>query len=268
MNEPLIIESRDAGDNTAEAPATERETREHLLLRAKRNMAPILKDFVQNPDRAQGRRGGPLSQFVKNGDLRGLRAFLFLHAIISSGEGRNGWSTTLPLSVWARAFDTTTAAEPRSASTAATKILSRLEERRLVLRQRAGRERKITVTLLRPDGSGLEYTRPDGSGPNRFLQLSNAYWTEGWYASLDLPATAMLMVALHEKPGFELPTEKVPYWYGWSADTAERGLRTLREHGLITMVKRIKKAPLAPAGIAEVNSYTLSEPFGRKKATD
>jgi len=90
-----------------------------------------------------------------------------------------------------------------------------------------GRERKIRVTLLREDGSGQPYTRPGKGNTDRFLRLSHRFWLDGWYEKVDLPATAMLLVALHEKLNFELPTERVPDWYGWSADTAERGLATL-----------------------------------------
>ena len=195
---------------------------------------------------------------------------LFLHAIISSGGGDNGWSTTLSVSVWARVFDTTKTASGRSSSTSATKILTRLVNRKLVDRTRTGRARKITVTLLRPDGSGDPYTRPDGK-VDKFIKLSNNFWIDGWHETLDMAATAMLLVALHEKPGFELPTEHMPAWYGWSADTAERGLKTLREKGLLVVDKRTKKAPLSPTGATEVNISTLvgtfaHEPAGRKKA--
>jgi hypothetical protein len=112
-----------------EAPADEKTTREHLLTRSNRDSAPIYKGFVQNPDKRLTDRSAPLSEFVRNGDLRGLRALLFLHAMISSGKGDNGWSTTLPLAVWARVFDTTKTADNRSASTAATKVLTRLVDR-------------------------------------------------------------------------------------------------------------------------------------------
>lgn len=83
---------------------------------------------------------------------------------------------------------------------------------------------------------------------------------------MDLPATAMLLVALHEKPSFELPTERTPAWYGWSADTAERGLRALEDVGLITKTTRVKKAPLSPTGQTRVNIYTLKPPFAPSKA--
>lgn len=251
-----------------EDPADEHETRAYLIERSNRPFAPILKAFVQNPDRKLKDRSAPLALFVRNGDLRGLRALLFLHAIISSGDGDNGWSTTLPLATWARAFDTTTGADRRSASTAATKVLTRLTSRKLIRRARAGRARQVTVTLLRPDGSGAEYTRPDGTS-DRFLKLDNRFWTERWYQRLDLPATAMLLVALHEKPIFELPTEHMPEWYGFSADTAERGLKRLRDLDLIKVHTRTKKAPLAPTGATQVNVYTLAPPFtpGRASTT-
>lgn len=56
-----------------------------------------------------------------------------------------------------------------------------------------------------PAGSATSNTVAD-----RFLKLPNAYWTDGWCDKLGLPALAMLLVALAEKHGFELPTEKVP----------------------------------------------------------
>lgn len=246
-------------------PANEDETRSFLLTRSKRTNAPLPKYFIQNPDRKLTQRSAPLAEFVRNGDLRGLRALLFLHAIISNGDGDNGWSTTLPLAVWARVFDTTKTASGRSSSTSATKILTRLVDRDLVSRARTGRARTITVTLLRPDGSGAPFTRPDGK-VDKFIKLSNKFWTEGWHEKLDMAATAMLLVALHEKPGFELPTERMPAWYGWSADTAERGLKTLRDAGLLLVDKRIKKAPLSPTGATEVNIYTLGGAFAQGPA--
>jgi len=255
-----------AGATGDETPANEDETRAYLLKRSKRNNAPIPKYFVQNPDRKLKDRSAPLAEFVRNGDVRGLRAFLFLHAIISSGEGENGWSTTLPLSVWARVFDTTKTATGSSSSTSATKVLTRLVERKLIMRARTGRERKVTLTLLRPDGSSDPYTRPDGK-IDKFLKLTNKYWTDGWYDKLDLPATAMLLVALHEKPGFELATAKVPKWYGWSADTAERGLKTLRDLEILEVRTRIKKTPVSPTGATEVNVYTLTGVFAHDVAS-
>ncbi len=163
-----------------------------------------------------------------------------------------------PIAVWARVFGLTATTTPESASSAATKVLRRLEDKKLITRERSGRERKIRVTLMREDCSGKPYTRPLGDTvTERYLSLSNRYWLEGWHTRLDLPATAMLLVSLHEPSQFVLPTERVPEWYGWSADTAERGLATLNELGIITTTSRLKKAPLSPLGQTKINQYTL-----------
>ncbi|HEX6525718.1 MAG TPA: hypothetical protein VF070_37750 [Streptosporangiaceae bacterium] len=259
--------------NGDEPAATEDETRAALLARSKRDFAPINKLFVQAAPGSTCRHG-PLATFVRNGDLRGLRAYLLLLGITSSGDSQDGWSTTLPIGVWARAFGTTvgtttgTTPTPASAATAVSKILARLEQRHLITRERHGRERKIRVTLLREDGSGQAYTRPGKGNSDRFLRLQHSFWRDGWYDNLDLPATAMLLVALHEKHNFELPTERVPEWYGWSADTAERGLATLEQLDLLTHTIRLKKAPLSPTGLTKVNRYLLHPPFGQYTAED
>lgn len=250
-----------------ESPATEAETREHLLTRQRRQMAPVLNAFVQNPDRTADDRRGPLSTFVSNRDLRGLQAFLFAVAVTSNDTGSDGWSTTLSIPVWARALDFTRGASAASAATAVSKVFGRLEDRNLIERERHGRERKIRVTLFREDGSGQSYTRPGRGNNDKFLQLPYAYWLDGWFQKLDLPATAMLLVSLHAKPSFTLASERMPSWYGWSADTAERGFATLVKHGLIDKTSRLKKAPLSPTGLTRENVYTLIGPFARAKAS-
>lgn len=120
------------------------------------------------------------------------------------------------------------------------------------------------MILLREDGSRQPYTRPDGkTKADRFVKLSNSFWLDGWCDQLRLPGIAMLLVALHEKPGFTLPTEKVPQWYGWSADTAERGLAELVDHDLLYKTSRRRKEPLSPSGWGVVNHYYLQPPSAR-----
>jgi hypothetical protein len=250
-----------------DSPATEDETRAVLLDRSRRGFAPVNKLFVQAAPGSASRHG-PLATFVHNRDLRGLHAYLLLLGITSSGDSQDGWSTTLPIGVWARAFDTTRDATPASAASAVSKILTRLEQRNLITRQRHGRERKIRVTLLREDGTGQPYTRPGKGNTDRFLRLPHAFWRDGWHERLDLSATAMLLVALHAKNNFELPAERVPGWYGWSGDTAERGLATLEQAGLLTHTTRLKKAPLSPTGLTKVNRYLLHEPFSQLTIDD
>ncbi len=247
----------------ADNPVGVAATRTALIKRSDRSFTPIPKVFIQNPDRtAAPDRRGPLADFVHRGDKRGLLAFLLLHTIISSGDHEDGWSTTLHLQVWARALGTVSTATGASASSAATKTFTRLVDRRLIERRRKGRERKVTITLLSADGSGDAYRRPTGkTRDDRFIRLNHQFWTEAWDERLSLPAIAMLLVALHEKPDFSLPAEKMPAWYGWSADTAERGLRELVKHHLIAMRKEYVIEPLSPTGWSQRNVYTVLEPF-------
>lgn len=73
----------------------------------------------------------------------------------------------------------------------------------------------------------------------------------------------MLLVALHEMPTFARATEHMPQWNGWSADTAERGVRELKDKKLLTVTKQTKKEPLSPTVLSIFNKYTLLAPFDK-----
>lgn len=73
-----------------------RETVETLLARSKRSFVPIDKSFVQLP-RGNEERNSVLARFIRNGDLRGLKAYLLIAASTSSSDENGEWYTTLPL---------------------------------------------------------------------------------------------------------------------------------------------------------------------------
>ncbi|MFP8887834.1 hypothetical protein [Streptomyces mangrovi] len=188
-------------------------------------------------------------------------------AITSNELDVDGWSWTLNSSVWARALGTTQSASPASALTAVTRTFIRLEKRNLITWERIKRSREIKVTLLREDGSGQPYTRPGKDGnTDPYLKLPHAFWKQGHDGQLKLPGLAMLLVASCERPGFKLATERVKDWYGWSADTAERGFKELAAKNLMVIDKKVEKAPEAPAGFTRVNLYTLTAPYAHRSA--
>ena len=160
--------------------------------------------------------------------------------------------------MWARALrHTGVTANEQTVS----KIWRRLDSLGLVSRGKHGR--LADVTLLREDGSGGRYVHPADVG-DPYLQLPVAYWLdedEQWCSTLRLPAKAMLLVALSLRPGFLLPVEKVPDWYGMSADTAQRGLAELVRRGMLNRARVPKKAPLVPQGFTYDNRYTLQGDF-------
>jgi len=240
------------------------KTRLDLLTQSKRAYAPIPNMFVQNPNQNLRDRSALLASFVRRRDIRGLQMYLLLNAIISSGD--KGWYAAKPLEVWARAIGATEFAQGKSANTATSKILGRLAELKLIEKTREGG--MVKVTLLRPDGSGKPYTRPSAGNTDKFFNLSNKYWTEGWHRKLSPAATAMLLVALHEKPGFDLVSERAPAWYGISADTVERGFKELKEHGLLRVVPGYRSESQVEGGIVKFNRYWVQEPFDKPDLFD
>jgi hypothetical protein len=196
-----------------------------LLAQSKRGIVPIRKSFVQQ-GRGDTTRPGPLAQFVKTHDLRGLEAYLLIHALASGGD----YSIQYPSNTWVHALGLNDTGAPASARGAVSKIMKRLADRNLIARERVGRG--LSVTLLNEDGEGAEYEHPHHAN-EQWLRLPYSYWRKGYYKSLSLPAKAMLLIALSLNDEFQLPSERAPRWYGFSSDTAERGLRQLREEGIL-----------------------------------
>jgi hypothetical protein len=72
------------------------------------------------------------------------------------------------------------AATPSSAKAAVSKVIRRLEKRKLVTRVRS--QRLSDLRLLMEDGSGEPYEpRSPERVEDRWLQLPHAYWLEGHY---------------------------------------------------------------------------------------
>ncbi|HEU5062698.1 MAG TPA: hypothetical protein VFT79_06035 [Solirubrobacterales bacterium] len=228
----------------------------HELLRGRgtrRNFVPLARSFLQQPRPGGG--PGPLSRFVVSRRKRALDLYLLIHAVASSPPH----DVTLPAKVWARALDM-----PPSAASAVqiSKTLSWLESERLLESTRVGNLRR--VVLLADDGSGRAYRHP-AAEPAEFrvgyLKLSHDYWLEQWHRSLDLPATAVLLIALSLPDEFRLPQHHGAEWYGISRDTVRRGLHTLQRMGLLSYRKIGKVAPLAPSGMTVDRVYSLTGPL-------
>ncbi|CAN5796961.1 hypothetical protein BH23ACT2_BH23ACT2_07250 [soil metagenome] len=239
--------------------ATSNETVDEIVALSGRPAVPIRTEFLQLRNGDGDEVPGPLSEFVRTGDRRGLVLYLLAVTKASSAP----WDTALPAAVWARALGMDLP-QSNTATSTISKTWRRIEDRGLIARDR--RKRMSAVTLLREDRSGDAYTHP-GTDKDRHLKLPHAFWLEGppggrWFRELDLPQMAMLLISLSRLDDFRLPFESVPEWYGISADTAARGLHGLEAHGLVQIDKNFKKAPLAPAGYTSENRYTLQPPFG------
>lgn len=239
--------------------ATPLDTKKSLLQKAGRSgqAAPVRVAFVQQ-GKGPETRPGPLANLVENHDALGLDLYLLLIAMAS----HTPYSIRRPAAVLARAL----AQEGKSPVGAATisKAWARLEDLRLIRRSRFSKLAEIT--LLREDGSGMNYI-PAGecSPPERYIKLPFSYWYDEWNAKLSLPAKAVLLICLTFKDEFRLPVERGKEWYGVSADSIGRGLDDLRRRRLLLYTDRIKKAPLSPLGFTHDRWYSLQPPFGAPK---
>lgn len=248
-------------DSLPPPPPSAHETVDAMVADAKRTDVPIRLEFARSTSTESAPGPGPLADFVRSGDGRGLVLWM-LALTKASGDD---FTVTLAATVWARAMGFALP-ETKSARTAISKAWMRLERRRLISRERSGRLTR--VALLREDGSGRPYEQTPGAARERYLKVPHAFWLQGpvpgrrWYEALALPEIAMLIIARTMGNRFRLPLESVPDWYGISADSALRGLHGLKDHGLLSIEKNYKKAPLAPQGYTAENLYTLKEPFG------
>jgi hypothetical protein len=215
----------------------------------------VRRAFLQQKTE-QAIRPGPLHKFVKGRDVRGLD--LYLAVLLVAGGAP--YKAIFEASVWARILGIT----GPSRYAAVSRIWKRLAALKLIKRGRAARV--AAVTLLLEDGSGAAYTRPSGDGqPSElYFSIPLEYWTQEWYARLELPAKAMLLIALSLGDGFYLPIERAPQWYGISADTTHRGLTELRQKSLLRREVNYKHAPLTAQGWTVQYHYTLQPPFGPK----
>lgn len=246
-----------------EAPASPLQTRLFLLDRARRGFVPIRHNFVQKPrnDRKpRAPRGSMLGRLVSDHQERALDAFLYLLGVTPGLDDNDA----LAASVWARALSDT----PSSAA-AMSRIWLQLERRNLVERSRHGGHTRIVPR--REDGRA-RYTRPGAAEASKggwprndwYFVLPHEYWNQGWDQRLTLPAKAMLLISLQATSNsttYYLPYDRAPQWYGVSADTAQRGLRALRNEGLLREHFQKITAPLSPTGSTTRTHYTLLGAF-------
>ena len=237
------------------AVASSGDTLRELLLGrgSRRSFVPIARSFLQEPRPGGG--PGPLAHFVRSRRRRALNLYLLMHAVASTPP----YDVSLPARVWARALEM-----PATAGSAVqiSTTISWLEDARLIETSRAGNSRR--VVLLADDGSGRPYLHPATEPPGQrfgYFKLSFDYWLDRWHRSLDLPATAVLLIALSLPDRFLLPQHHGAQWYGISRDTVRRGLLTLQRMGLLSYRTVEKPAPTAPAGVTRDRLYSLTGPL-------
>lgn len=234
--------------------ATAQTTLETMLRKSRREHLPLRRPFVQGGPQNKP-IPGPLARFVRAHDELGFDLCLLSRAVASAAPFEANYDS----GVWARALNLT----GKTAKSKVSRGWNRLEDAKLISRKRKGR--KASITALREDGSGSPYVALTGSATDPYFKLSIAYWLDGWYTRLSLAAKAVLLIALTQKDGFELPSEKASRWYGLSAHTIEKGLFELRDASLLVATTSRRPAPLTGPGYTTVRRYHLRPPFRKPR---
>lgn len=216
---------------------------------------PIRRTFVQQGTQ-RAPKPGPLQAIVTRHDETALDLFLLHRALASSDP----WDVTRDARIWGRALGH--GSDVDGGASIVSKAWRRLdEEYGLVSRERAGRLARITAL----DEGGLReaYTSPAST----YLKLPFEFWTteQAWFHRLGLPAKACLLIGMSLMPPFVLPAERGPQWYGISADTIDRGLRQLRNEGLLSRKITTVENWLSPTGVIPEVRYRLKAPFARRQ---
>jgi hypothetical protein len=238
---------------TSDPHALRDGTVDRLLERSHRTGGvPIRNAFVQQGSQ-RSPRPGRLKDLVSAHDERALDLYLLQRAVASADP----WDVRLDARVWARALGLPAGED--TGAVAVSRTWARLARHGLVKRERAGRLSRVTA--LHESGTGRAYTYPKGNTRRgRYFQIPVEFWLSDkrWYRTLTLAAKAMLLIGSSLKPGFVLPQDQIPAWYGVSTDTGVRGLHELKAKGLLTFTKEDREDLLSPEGYVIQHRYTLA----------
>lgn len=238
------------------------KTVQNMLEQSRRTVGvQIRRDFVQTGPQKKP-IPGVLGTLVKSHNERALDLYL-LHRLCAVSDP---WDVKKPSILWARALGLSMeGSNPNYASDTVSKLWGKLVDVKLVERTRESRMAKITT--LHENGQGVPYTqlRPH---KDAYFNLPLEYWSEDWYRTLSFAAKATLLITSSLQPGFYLPQEFAPKWYGVSADTLNTGLGELKGFDLLDYGSFARE----DWGTVEVTvmerRYTLQPPFDRKLSAE
>lgn len=242
-------------------PPAARPDRRTMLLQmlagTKRGAVPIRSAFIQKPRTAGPRRGNMLEVFARN--ERAVDAYLLIHAMASASSP---YDAKWPIETWVQVARFDEAAELHSAKAAWSRAARLLREQKLIGKVR--RRNYVDYHLLNESGDGRPYIRPKTESDGTWFSLPHIYWTEGFDNSLTWSEKRVLLVALDQKDGFNIPVARMPQWYGISATAAQEGYTGLVRRGILSASTEYEASPKSPTGWREVKRYTVLAPWSRE----
>lgn len=246
--------------------STPAERRAHFTKLAARGYTQIRHILVQLPD-TEPKRASVVGDMVHERKHHSLLLYILL---LTTWPWLHDRDNPLEGKTWVEALSAEDVPDSPGALTWSPSTLSRtwadLEKRGLVVTKREGRA--LRVTPRREDGKA-DYEFPKGRRDrwNAYFSLPDAFWNDGWFAKLSLPALAMLLVVAKETNGKKHETwltyDNCEAWYGIRRKSVQKGTTELIAAGLLHLRAETVKAPLSATGKTTRSWYSLTGDFGR-----
>lgn len=249
-----MISADNLVSTTAENPRTRRPSEEAVetarVIKARlgrRVSAPVRLTFIRTfPGTAAA---PPLARLLRSGRGSDVRVALYLSFLWFAANPPH--DLAYPARVWATLLGLE---DPDGSGTRRVRqAIAKLEAENLIRSEaRAGLPSRIY--LLDESGQDRPYVLPGAAWSksrnspdewrDRYVQVPDALWTQGWISVLSGPALGMLLV-LYAERGLRANDDelwfspaKAKELYAISDDTRSRGLRELRAAGLVTTRRR------------------------------
>ena len=246
-----------AGDGAPVARPRRCDLLASVLGGTRRSFVPVRRIFLQLPEKSGKSRGSVLASLTRPSSA--LDSYLLIHALASSSEPHVADS---PAATWAQVARLDESASFESAKSHWSKVVAKLSALRLIESERKGN--RVRYRLLNEAGGGEAYTRPKNSADGRWFRLPYSYWLEEFDKKLEHSEKLMLLISLSLPEVFSLPINQVFNWYGISEATARRGLRGLKDKGILARTVNHRVDPRSPTGWVEEFRYALQGSFSRK----
>ncbi len=212
--------------------------------------------FVQKPGTAtRSSRPGTLAKLTRN-----RRAIILYLALLTNWPWLNREDDPLPAAVWVRFLSSDQPGALTWTKQSVSDAWRQLEDLGLIARTKG---RTPAVRPRREDGQ-TDYKPPTGDNGDSYFTLPHAFWLEGHFATLELPALIVLLILLKESgktPEAELAIDRAQTWYGISRTTAEEGLTKLRKAGLVHSRERKVRDARSGEGRRRTSLHTLLTPY-------
>jgi hypothetical protein len=216
------------------------EAAETLQARFKRDTVPIRNSFIARGDNEPL---PPLAQIVRSG--RGWDARLRTYLTLLWGSIPPTYTLSLGAAAYAKAAGIPSARQVRSS-------ISALVDLHLMEVVDDSPGRPFTLRPLHESGRGSRYTAPSELRPaegrrgrsDLYIRIPVGLWVEGWIAALSGPALATLLIYTQMKASQARDRKDDAVWlsldlavkrFGVSEDTRYRGLKELKELGVVTV---------------------------------